>query len=142
MDDARIADLRTRRRVPIGPPRPIRRPIAEWIENVAESYPNRVYLAVASLPAMPFFLLSAIPFARAYGDALTTAGLLLIAAVLARHLRRRVLARRAAALVGTHACAACGYDLRATPYVCPECGAFATPPADWQPPDFARPPQP
>jgi hypothetical protein len=40
---------------------------------------------------------------------------------LIRWLRQRRSARRAAAGL----CAACGYDLRATPHQCPECGAVA-----------------
>ena len=119
-------------------PRPIRRPVADWIEAVCENYPERVHLGVMVLPALPFLLAAAVPFARAYSGQLI--GLGAATGVVAVGLRwlRRVGDRRAAERARTHVCPGCGYDLRATPYVCPECGAFATPPPGWRAPDFAR----
>jgi hypothetical protein len=60
----------------------------------------------------------AIPYPTLLLAATTPPGL----AALARAVRRRRLGRCARASVGPR-CAVCGYDLRATPGRCPECGA-------------------
>ena len=46
-------------------PAPIRRPLADWIESRVELYPGRSHAAVVAMPALPFLLMAAIPFARA-----------------------------------------------------------------------------
>jgi len=112
--------------------------VADWVEGVCENYPERVHLLVAVLPALPFLLAVAVPFARAHEGPLIVAGVAVCASVFGLRWRRGVLDRQAAARARTHACPHCGYDLRATPYVCPECGAFVTPPPGWRAPDFAR----
>jgi hypothetical protein len=121
-------------------PQPIRRPVADWIEAVCENYPGRVHLLVVVLPAMPFLVAAAIPFVKAYAGQLVLAAVMLCVGSLVLRWRRGVLDRRAAERARTHTCLVCGYDLRATPYVCPECGTFATPPPGWRAPDFAHVP--
>jgi hypothetical protein len=105
---------------------------------VCENYPERVQLLVIALPALPFLLAAAVPFAKAYAGQSIAAAVMMCVGSLALRWRRGVLDRRAAKRARTHTCLQCGYDLRATPYVCPECGAFATPPPGWRAPDFAR----
>jgi hypothetical protein len=122
-------------------PEPIRRPIADWVERMWETYPDRFYFGATLLPALPFLLMAGIPFARAYAGELVAAAVLMVGVgVVVRLLDGRA-ARRAAERLRHHTCLECGYDLRATPYVCPECGAFAKPPPGWRPPPELATPQ-
>ena len=99
-----------------------------------ETYPDRFYLGATLLPAVPFLLMAAVPFARAYAGELTAGAVALVGLNVALRAIEVRGARRAAERLRQHTCVECGYDLRATPYVCPECGAFAKPPPGWRPP--------
>ena len=114
---SRFAEPTVRWMWKIGPPEDIPRTVAAHGSSLA----GFMYRRVALEDQRGFILLLPIPFLVA-----VFAPLPLMDVMLIRRRRRRI--RRATA----GQCIACGYDLRASPEKCPECGADA-PPVDISP---------
>jgi hypothetical protein len=116
----------------------LRRPFADWVESrcdrVQEWWDDNPYLSrcvlLACIACFAWFRRDPVPrFGLPLG---------ILAAVVLYERLKAAAERRRVQRLAVHRCPACGYDLRATPDRCPECGAAATPPPGWRSADVPQ----